>query len=124
MRCRVRRREFIALLGGATAAWPLTVRAQRPESVRRIGALIPGDASGAATRAQAFREGLATLGWTDGDNIQIEYVWATGDVDRLRSDVAKLRALAPEVIVTGGTEVTTAVREVLGSVPIVFVHVL
>jgi putative ABC transport system substrate-binding protein len=73
--------------------------------------------------ARALHEGLEALGWIDGKNIQVEYRWAGGDVDRLKSDAASLVALDAEVIVSGGTPATTALREATERIPIVFVHV-
>ena len=77
----MRRREFITLLGGAAAAWPLAARAQQPERMRRIGALIgfaETDSFGQAS-ANAFRQGLEQLGWVEGRNIRIDYRFAAGD---------------------------------------------
>src|SRR5262249_8162063 len=94
----MRRREFITLLGGAAAAWPLTARAQQGERMRRIGVLInfaSDDVEGQA-RLTAFREGLRQLGWTEGGNVRIDTRWAAGDPDRYRQYVAELLALAPD----------------------------
>ena len=118
----MRRREVITLIGSA-AAWPLAANAQdQGGSIQRIGVLI-SRSSVAPAYARAFREGLETLGWVDGKNIQVEYLWTAGDVDRLRSDAGKLVALGPEVIVSGGTQGTVALKEVTRTIPIVFVHV-
>ncbi|HEY6755407.1 MAG TPA: ABC transporter substrate-binding protein, partial [Pseudolabrys sp.] len=80
----MRRREFITLLGGAAATWPLAAGAQQPDRVRRIGVLIALAESDpeAQTRAAAFRDGLQKLGWTEGHNIRIDYRWAA-DADHL-----------------------------------------
>ncbi len=86
-----------------------------------IGAFIAPDQQ--QVYARALREGLEALGWIDGKNIQVEYRWAGGDVDRLKSDAASLVALDAEVIVSGGTPATTALREATERIPIVFVHV-
>ena len=117
----MRRREFITLLGGAAAVWPVTARAQQRGPARRIGAFIAPDQR--QVYARALHEGLEALGWIDGKNIQVEYRWAGGDVDRLKSDAASLVALDAEVIVSGGTPATTALREATERIPIVFVHV-
>jgi putative ABC transport system substrate-binding protein len=101
----VRRREFITLLGGAAAVWPLAARAQQPEGRRRIGVLMnlaERDPEGQA-RTGALREGLAKLGWTEGRELQIEYRWFAGDPDRARAYAAELVKLKPEVIFAGAT---------------------
>ena len=80
----MKRREFITLLGGAAAAWPLAARAQQPERVRRIGVLMTtaADDAEAQARIAAFLQGLQQLGWTDGRNVRIDTRWAAGDADR------------------------------------------
>ena len=96
----MKRREFITLLGGAAAAWPLAARAQQAERMRRIGvlmALAADDPEGQA-RLAAFVQGLQQLGWTDGRNVQIDYRWGAGDAERIRRYAAELAALAPDVI--------------------------
>jgi putative tryptophan/tyrosine transport system substrate-binding protein len=118
----MRRREFITLLGGAAAVWPVTARAQQRGPARRIGAFIVNGPD-RQVYVRALREGLEALGWVDGKNIQVEYRWAGGDVDSLRSDAASLVALDAEVIVSGGTQATIALREATERIPIVFVHV-
>ena len=117
----MRRRAFIGLVGGA-AAWPMAARAQKRRPARRIGAFILAGRNQQGY-ARALREGLEALGWVDGKNIEVEYRWATGDADSLRSDAASLVALDAEVIVSGGTQATIALREATGRIPIVFVHV-
>ena len=96
----MRRREFITLLGGAAAAWPLAARAQQPERMRRIGVLmdLAADDPEAPARVAAFARGLQELGWIEGRNIQIDYRWGGGDLDRVRRYAAELVALAPDVI--------------------------
>ena len=117
----MRRREFITLLGGAAAAWPIAARAQQPERMRRIGVLsgLAANDPDSQARNAAFLQGLQQLGWTDGRNVQIEYRWGAGNADNIRKYAAELAALAPDVIlVTGG-----AVEQVLQAtcaVPIVF----
>src|SRR5262249_8892423 len=96
----MKRREFITLLGGAAAAWPLAARAQQPEKIRRIGVLTPfaaDDPEGQA-RLTAFMQGLQQLGWTDGRNLRIDIRWGAGDAERIRRNAAELVALAPDVI--------------------------
>ena len=95
----MRRREFITLLGGA-AAWPLAVRAQQAERMRRIGVLTPFAAEDpeAQARVAAFVNGLQQLGWTDGRNLRIDIRWGAGDAERIRRYAAELVALAPDAI--------------------------
>jgi putative ABC transport system substrate-binding protein len=103
----MKRREFITLMSGAAAAWPLAARAQQGDSVRRIGVLggAENDREGATA---ALREGLAKLGWIEGRNLRIDLRIGTGDLDRYRSDAAELVSLAPEVIVTSSGAPTGA----------------
>ena len=94
------RREFITLLGGAATAWPLAVRAQQSERMRRIGVLIAvaADDPQSQRRMTAFVQGLQELGWTDGRNVRIETRWTAGDTDRMRRHAAELVTLSPDVI--------------------------
>ena len=81
----MRRREFITLLGGAAAAWPLAARAQQPERMRRIGVLMRlADEPEAPARVGAFLQGLAELGWSIGSNVRIEYRWYAGNADNIQ----------------------------------------
>jgi ABC-type uncharacterized transport system substrate-binding protein len=120
----MRRREFITLLGGTAAMWPLAAHAQQPDRMRHIGALagIANDAEGQA-RFAAFRQGLQQLGWTDGRNIRIDYRWGGGDADNIRKHAAELAALAPDVILAAGGAITGPLLQATRTVPIVFVHV-
>jgi putative ABC transport system substrate-binding protein len=121
----MRRREFITLLGGAAAAWPLTARAQQGERMRRIGVLInfaSDDVEGQA-RLTAFREGLRQLGWTEGGNVRIDTRWAAGDPDRYRQYVAELLALAPDVILAISSAALASLLQATRTVPIVFTTV-
>jgi putative tryptophan/tyrosine transport system substrate-binding protein len=96
----VKRREFITLLGGAAAAWPLAVRGQQGQRVRRIGVLlsmVESDPRG-LEYITVFAQGLAELGWAVGRNVRIEYRWGAGDLDRFRRYAAELVALSPEKI--------------------------
>ena len=95
----MRRRNFIALLSGAAAAWPLAARAQQPERMRRIIVLmgIANDAE-AQARAVALRQGLQALGWTIGRNIQIDYSFADGDAERMRIYAKEAVASGPDLI--------------------------
>jgi putative ABC transport system substrate-binding protein len=115
-----RRREFITVLGGA-AAWPLAVRAQQAERVRRIGWLDRYDES---TRSRAVRTallgGLANLGWVEGQNLAILRFFGATDTDQLRVFAAKLVSLAPDVIVAGGASPVSALQQTTQTIPIVF----
>src|SRR3954454_9684373 len=96
----MRRRELIALLGGAAVGWPLTARAQQTERVRRVGVLIgtrEGDPEGMA-RLAAFSQGLRELGWVDGSNVRIDVGWLTGDAEVMQLAAAQMVALKPDVI--------------------------
>src|SRR5262249_51871366 len=117
----IRRREFITLLGGATAAtWPIAARGQQSERVRRIGLLMGGadDAEGHA-RVAGLKQGLQELGWTGGRNIQIETRFGGADASSIRAHAAELVALAPDIIVGNTTPVTRALRQATSSIPII-----
>jgi putative ABC transport system substrate-binding protein len=122
----LRRRDFITLLGGATAAWPLAARAQQQgERVRRVGVLMPyvqTDPGGQA-RLQALRQGLAGFGWFAGRNIRIDERWAGPDVALQRSYARELIALAPDVILVSSTSATQALRDATSTIPIVFLSI-
>jgi putative ABC transport system substrate-binding protein len=120
----MKRREFIALLGGAVAGWPFVAHTQQSERVRRIGAFISLAASDAEGRARlsAFMQGLTELGWTDGGNVRIDIRWA-GDAERNRIYATELVALAPDVILASGGTVMGLLQQVTHTVPIVFTQV-
>ena len=120
----IRRREFITLIGGAAAAWPLAARAQQTDRMRRIGALmnLTADDPEASARVTALAQGLQQLGWTVGRNLQIDYRWGAGDADRGRRYAAELVALVPDVILAGGGSVVRPLLQVARNVPIVFVN--
>ena len=122
----MRRREFITLLGGAAAAWPLAARAQQGERIRRVGILVPAAADDAEFQAciGAFQQGLALLGWTIGRNVRIDTRWATTNAAELRRHAAELVALAPDVILSGGTSPVGPLLQATRTVPIVFAHVI
>ena len=117
----MRRREFITLLGSAAAAWPLAARAQKVERMRRVSLLIgiARDQEGEA-RVAAFIRALEELGWAEGRNVTIEYRWAGGDADRMRSDAAAVVRSAPDVIVANGTTLVPALMRETNTVPVVF----
>ena len=126
MTVTIGRRELLAALGGAAAAWPRAARAQQPSGVRRIGVLMnlaSEDAEGQA-RLAAFHQGLQQLGWTVGRNVQIDYRWGAGNADRIRKFAAELVALAPDVILSAGSPSVAALQQATRSVPIVFVLVV
>jgi len=120
----MKRRVFIALLGGA-AAWPFAARAQQPERMRRIGALMSQAADDAEGqhRLLALAQGLQELGWTVGRNVRIDTRWGAGDADRYRRYAAELVALAPDVILVNGPSALAQLQPATRSVPIVFVQV-
>src|SRR5262245_45046220 len=101
----MKRREFITLLGGAAAGWPLAARAQQAERMRRIGILMAYRPSDAEIRARihAFQQELQRLGWTKGVNVQFDERWTTDDMELVRANAANLVELGPDVIIaTGG----------------------
>jgi putative tryptophan/tyrosine transport system substrate-binding protein len=122
---RVKRRQFISLLGAA-AAWPLAARAQQSERMRRVGVLMNlavGDPEGEA-RVAAFLQALQQLGWSDGRNVRIDYRWAVADVGRFHRYAEELVALAPDAILASGTPSVQALQQVTRTVPIVFAQVI
>jgi len=121
----VKRRQFITLLGGAVASWPLAARAQQPERVRRIGVLTSSSMQDLATQARfaALQQGLQQLGWTDGHNLRIDYRWAAGDADNLHRYAGELVKLGPDVIVANGSAAVALLLQATRAVPIVFTDV-
>ena len=122
------RREFITLLGGAAAAWPLAARAQQGEQVRRVGVItnLAADDPEAQLRNAAFLQRLSELGWTVGRNVRIDYRWGvrdTRDAERVRRNVAELLGLAPDVVLATGSSTTGPLQQATRTVPIVFVAV-
>src|SRR6516162_5922507 len=121
----IRRRQVITLLGGAAAAWPLAVRAQQGDRVRRIGLLIGGDENDPVMKARvpAFTQALADLGWTDGRNVRIDLRWYGGDINRIRALAQELVGLQSDIIVTDNTTPgTVAVQRETRTIPIVFAN--
>ena len=121
----MRRRDFIRALGGA-ASWPLAARAQQPERTKRIGVLMDfevGKPEGQA-RQMAFVQALQHLGWTEGNNIQIDTRWAGDDADRERRFAAELVAAAPDVLLASTSASVAALQRVTHTVPIVFADVI
>jgi putative tryptophan/tyrosine transport system substrate-binding protein len=120
----MKRRDFIALLGGAALAWPLAARAQQSERVRRVGVLMSSAAGDpdAQLRVTAFENGLRDLGWIKGRNLRLEYRWAD-NADLLRTYATELARVAPDVILANSTPVMAALQEQRPTVPIVFTQV-
>ena len=118
-----KRREFVTLLGGAAAAWPLAARAQQPDGVRRIGVLtyLAADDPDLPARVAAFARGLQELGWIDGRNVRIEYRFGAGNTDR--DYAAELISLGPDVILVSSGSALAAVQKTTQTLPIVFVSV-
>jgi putative ABC transport system substrate-binding protein len=121
----LRRRDFIALLGGAAAAWPLAARAQQLGQMRRIGVLIGGVENDPEwkTRLSAFTRALADLGWTDGLNLRMEFRWYGDDANRIRALAQELVGLQPDIILANSTPATVALRRETRTIPIVFASV-
>jgi putative tryptophan/tyrosine transport system substrate-binding protein len=122
----VKRREFITLFGGATAAWPLAAFAQQGERMRRIGVLMSSavDDPQDPARLGAFAQGLQELGWTIGRNLRIDYRWGASSPDNTRKYAAELAALAPDVMLASGTIALAAVQQISHTIPVVFVNLV
>ena len=118
----IRRREFIAALGGA-AAWPLAARAQQPDRVRRIGVLTSYDENDpvAKTLVSVFVQALAGLGWTDGGNLRMDVRAAGGDTNRMRALAQELVGLEPDIILASSIPPTLALQRETPTIPIIFV---
>jgi putative tryptophan/tyrosine transport system substrate-binding protein len=122
----VKRREFITLLGGTAAAWPLAARAQQPERMRRVGVFIvlaEDDPESVARRA-AFEQALQASGWTVGHNIRIEYRWAAIDAARTQKFAAELSEFAPDAILVSSNVVLGPMLQAAPRTPIVFTQVI
>ena len=122
----MRRREFITLLGGAAATWPLAAHAQQPDRMRRIGILMAHSESDPEFQAYvaAFREGLQKVGWVEGRNFELDFRWgALGDAELRRRSAIELIALKPDLIVTQSTPPTATMLQQTRTIPVVFVVV-
>ena len=122
----MRRREFITLLGGGAAAWPLAARAQPGERVRRVAVfmdLAENDQEG-QTRVAAFRDGMKALGWIEGRNVNYDYRWTAGNPPVMERYAAELLTLKPEVIMNGGLPTLAVMQKQTQTIPIVFAQVL
>jgi putative ABC transport system substrate-binding protein len=120
----MRRREFFTILGGAAASWPLIVRAQHAERVRRIGVLMPFTVNDTEAEARkiVFVQTMQHLGWTIGRDLQIDYRWPGGDAASIRRDAAELVALAPDVLLAAGSSTTGPLQQATQTIPIVFAN--
>jgi putative ABC transport system substrate-binding protein len=120
MKICLRRRDFIAALGGA-AAWPLVARAQQGDRVRRIGVLMSWDENDPAVKTyfSAFTQALVDLGWTDGRNVRMDVRWAGADINRIRALAQELVSLQPDIILASGTPATVALQREARTIPIV-----
>jgi ABC-type uncharacterized transport system substrate-binding protein len=118
----MKRREFITLIGGAAAVWPLVASAQQRERMRRIGLLLPATATDLEypTLVGAFLQELQQLGWALGRNLQMDIRWSGGNVDLLRKDAVELAGLAPDVIFAAGATATDPLLQATRTVPVVF----
>jgi putative ABC transport system substrate-binding protein len=116
----VKRREFITLLGGAAASWPLAAHAQQRERMRLIGVLLPGTADDLQYQARvgAFLQGMQEAGWIIGRNIRIDTRWATTNAADIRRQATELAALAPDVILAYGASTVGALLQATRTVPI------
>ena len=125
MTVTIGRRELLAALGGAAAAWPLAARAQRPDRMRRVGVLmhLAADDPEGQRRVAAFLQGLQEAGWAVGRNVNIDMRWAAGEADRFPRYAMELVALAPDVILASTPSSVRAVQHATRAVPIVFVLV-
>ena len=121
----MRRREFMALAGGAAVTWPAMLRAQQAERVRRIGVLLalPEDNLEAKAWLAAFRNGLQRRGWQEGRNLRIDFRFAAGQRERVPGLAKELIALEPDAVIAHTTAVAAVLQRESRAVPIVFVHV-
>jgi putative ABC transport system substrate-binding protein len=118
----MRRREFITLIGGTAAAWPLAARGQQSERIRLIGIILPigKDDPDYQPWISAFRQGLQELGWIEGRNVRLDIRWGTENPAEIRKQAAELAALAPDVILAAGTSTVGPLMQATRTVPIVF----
>lgn len=121
----MQRRDFITLIGGAAAAWPLAVHAQQPGGMRRIGVLMAFAENDLDAQANitAFRQALQKLGWTDSGNVHIDYRWGAGDPERIRAYAIELVGLKPDVILAVSALVLQPLLQEARSIPIVFTQI-
>jgi putative ABC transport system substrate-binding protein len=118
----VKRREFITLIGGAAAVWPLAAPAQQPERIRRVGVIVPFTANNSEAQGWvgAFLQELQQLGWSIGRNVRIDTRWAGANANDIRKQAVELAALTPDVILAHGSSVIVPLLQATRTVPIVF----
>ncbi|MGB8036551.1 MAG: ABC transporter substrate-binding protein [Pseudolabrys sp.] len=118
----MKRREFIKVVGGAAASWPLAVRAQQRDEVRRIGVIVnvAADDPEAQASVAAFKQAMQQLGWSDERNLQIDFRGAAGDPEKMQAFAKELVGLKPHVILSRSTPVTAALLRQTRAIPIVF----
>jgi putative ABC transport system substrate-binding protein len=122
----MKRRDFITLLGGTAVGWPLAVRAQQPERIRRIGVLMMYAESDAQAQAlvAVFRAGLRDLGWTEDHKIRLDYRWATSDSESIQRSAKELVALQPVLILSSSTPTTASLLQQTRTIPIIFANIV
>src|SRR5215470_6429682 len=121
----IARRDFISLLGGAAAAWPLAARAEKNDGVTRVGVIMGFAENDEVWQAYlaSFRQGLQELGWTDGRNIRFDYRFTGESEERMRAMAEEMVALRPDVILVSTNSVVSATLKATRSIPIVFTWV-
>jgi putative tryptophan/tyrosine transport system substrate-binding protein len=121
---RMRRREFIALIGSTAASWPLAARAQQLDRIRRVGVLFStSDDLEVRSHLAAFRQKLGELGWLEGRNLRLDVCWSEVSADRAAACASKLADFTSDAILSSGPEALLALRQATGTIPIVFVMV-
>src|SRR6476646_251462 len=113
----MRRREFLGVLGGAAAAWPLAARAQAPGKIPTVGVLGSGTMSSQGSWVAAFVQRMRELGWIEGRTIAIEYRWAEGRAERFAEIAAEFVSIKVDVIFAVGTEATLAAKRAAAVIP-------
>ncbi len=126
MAIKVARREFIAVLSGATVAWPLAAIAQHAVVPRRIGALMAWEEDNLAVQSwlAAFREGLGKLGWNEGRNINLEYLWVGNDINLMQQGAKAIAESQPDLILSSSSPTTALLLAQTHTIPIVFANIV
>jgi ABC-type uncharacterized transport system substrate-binding protein len=121
----MQRRDFIKVIAGSAAAWPLAARAQQPDRMRRIGVLMARAANDpeGQKQAAALQRGIEDLGWSPGRNVKIEYRWPAGDASRAQALATELVDWRPDILVANSTPSLVAARQATSTIPIVFVAI-